>query len=116
MSSAMSKWASAESPRKATTRPPRGRVVADQTNRDVNMKPKRSGDLRVGVLPVKPRACPPSPAQLGAQGACLGAADGHLARGVVAHRQLVATAEPRDDLLHVAEVDEARLVHAEEQL
>src|SRR5439155_12793582 len=64
---------------------------------------------------VKARSGPPSPPEPRPQRPRLRAAERDLAARPVAHHELVAAAEPGDDLLHVLEVHEVRLVGAEEE-
>src|SRR5437762_2692323 len=64
---------------------------------------------------VKARSGTPSPPEPRAQRPRLRAAERNLAAHRIAHDELVAAAEPGDDLLHVLQVHEVRLVGAEEE-
>src|SRR5262249_47129159 len=110
-------WTIAEMPTKARVRPACGRVVESRTG-SWDMKREATQGLTGGVSygqGRRPRARA-LPAEACSQRASLRSADGHLAAGVVAHDEFVASAEPGDDFLHVMEVHEARLVDAEEHL
>src|SRR5437016_3271889 len=78
------------------------------------------GERRIYGCPGKRKAVkahtgPLSPSEPRAQRPRLRAAERDLAARPVAHDELVAAGEPGDDLLHVREVDEVRLVGAEEE-
>src|SRR4029077_10579601 len=111
-------WTSAEMPTKVSVRPARARVVESRTTGGGDMKREATRGLTGGTSCCQAKAgvAPILPAEPGSQRACLRAAHGHLAAGMVAHDELVATAEPGDDLLHVVEVHEAGLVDPEEHL
>src|SRR5437867_7226031 len=64
---------------------------------------------------VKARTGTPSPPEPRAQRPRLRAAERDHAARRIAHDQLVAAAEPGDDLLHVLQIYEVRLVGAEEE-
>src|SRR5262249_37689007 len=110
-------WTIAEMPTKARVRPACGRVVESRTG-GWDMKRKATQGLAGGVSSCQGRRPRPRalPAGARSQRRSLRAAHGHLAAGVVAHDELVAPAEPGDDLLHVVEVHEARFVDPEEHL
>src|SRR5262249_55658922 len=110
-------WTIAEMPTKARVRPACGRVVESRTGWGGMKRKATQGLTREGSYCQgrRPRA-PPRPTGARPQRPSLRAADRHLAAGVVAHDELVASAEPGDDLLHVMEVHEARFVDPEEHL
>ena len=111
-SSARTRWIIAELA-SATASRPLGAAVESRVSGDVIGQGGGSSELRPS-----PNACQwhSSPVQAGAQLAGLGAAELDLGARGVAHHQLEAAAEPRNDRLHVLEVDQPRLVGAEEDL
>src|SRR3989442_618076 len=101
--------AAVEIPRAASRRRGRGPVVVSSEVSVGPMAAPQSEKLS--------RRAPatPSPPEPRAQRPRLRAAERDLAARRIAHDELVAAAEPGDDLLHVLQVHEVRLVGAEEE-
>src|SRR5262249_2096929 len=106
-------WTIAEMPTKARVRPACGRVVESRTGWwDMKRKATQGLTSRVSYCQGRRPRARALPAEARSQRSSLRAADCHLAARLVADDELVASAEPGDDLLHVVEVHEARLVDA----
>src|SRR6516164_6647093 len=107
---------SAERPSARPSLPGRERAVPSRRYCEDMKNGRGSTNLWGGPQNVNAAVCrialPPQPR---AQGARLGPTHGHLATSVVTHQQLVASSKPGNDLAHMPQVHEARLVDAEER-
>src|SRR5262249_51823915 len=112
---ARSTWAALDVASAARRRRGRGPVVGAESRgviaRRARIEAMDGGNtrqvkrVRTASSPLEPPPRPPP----------LDPAEGALARALVPHDEFVAPAEPRDDLLHVLQVHQARLVGAEEE-